>query len=108
MVTAVSPAGTTGTLDSESTGRVEGVVMYGIHRSFGENVVLRDVSLHIRPGEVYALLGENGAGKSTLMRILTGLLPRMPATSPSTACPSPTAGETASPWFTSTSCSYQV
>lgn len=75
MVTAVSPAGTTDTLDSESTGRVEGVVMYGIHRSFGENVVLRDVSLHIRPGEVYALLGENGAGKSTLMRILTGLLP---------------------------------
>lgn len=75
MVTAVSPAGVTGTPDSESPVPTEGVVMRGIHRSFGANVVLRDVSLRIRPGEVYALLGENGAGKSTLMRILTGLLP---------------------------------
>lgn len=52
-----------------------GVVMRNIRRAFGDNVVLRDVSLHVRPGEVHALLGENGAGKSTLMRILTGLLP---------------------------------
>ncbi|MBQ6595864.1 MAG: ABC transporter ATP-binding protein [Clostridia bacterium] len=32
-----------------------------------------DVSLDIRPGEVFALVGENGAGKSTLMNILYGL-----------------------------------
>ena len=32
-----------------------------------------DVSLEIRPGEVFALIGENGAGKSTLMNILYGI-----------------------------------
>ena len=32
-----------------------------------------DVSLDIRRGEVFALVGENGAGKTTLMNILYGI-----------------------------------
>ena len=32
-----------------------------------------DISLEIRKGEVFALVGENGAGKSTLMNLLYGI-----------------------------------
>lgn len=46
----------------------------GICKSFGSNQVLCGVNLHLRSGEVQALMGENGAGKSTLMNILTGIL----------------------------------
>lgn len=47
--------------------------MNRISKSYGDNQVLKDVSLRIKPGEIHALLGENGAGKSTLMNILFGM-----------------------------------
>src|SRR3954468_23530033 len=46
--------------------------MRGITKRFPGVLALQDVSLHLRPGEVLALMGENGAGKSTLMKILGG------------------------------------
>lgn len=49
------------------------IVMSGIAKAFGSNQVLRDVDIHIKGGEIHALMGENGAGKSTLMNILTGI-----------------------------------
>jgi simple sugar transport system ATP-binding protein len=41
-------------------------------KSFGPITALRDINLHLRKGEVLALLGDNGAGKSTLVKILCG------------------------------------
>jgi ABC-type sugar transport system ATPase subunit/ribose/xylose/arabinose/galactoside ABC-type transport system permease subunit len=45
----------------------------GVTKSFGPTVALRDCSLHLRAGEVHALMGENGSGKSTLVKILSGV-----------------------------------
>ncbi len=42
-------------------------------KSYGKKVVLDDVNLTVREGEIYGLVGRNGAGKSTLIRTLLGL-----------------------------------
>jgi len=47
-----------------------------VSRVFGAHDVLRDVSIEVREGEVFALQGSNGSGKTTLLEILaTVLLP---------------------------------
>ena len=41
---------------------------------FQEFMALKDVSLHVKPGEAWALIGTNGAGKSTLLKVISGIL----------------------------------
>ncbi len=45
-----------------------------VHRSFDGAEVLSGLTLSVRPGEIYALLGRNGAGKTTALKILLGFL----------------------------------
>jgi ABC-2 type transport system ATP-binding protein len=45
-----------------------------VSRSFGKNIVVRDLNLRVRRGSIYGLLGRNGAGKTTLLKMLAGLI----------------------------------
>lgn len=47
--------------------------MDSITKTFPGVKALEEVNLHVKRGEVHALLGENGAGKSTLMKCLIGM-----------------------------------
>ena len=45
-----------------------------VSASYGSRTILRSLDVHVRPGEVYALLGANGAGKSTTLSLFLGFL----------------------------------
>jgi polar amino acid transport system ATP-binding protein len=67
VTTAASalPAGTTDPV----------VRLEGVHKSFGDNEVLRGIDLEVRTGEVLTIIGPSGSGKSTLLRCVNLLEP---------------------------------
>ncbi|MEI7756459.1 MAG: ABC transporter ATP-binding protein [bacterium] len=48
------------------------VTLRGLNKSYGDRVVVNDVSLEIRAGEFFSLLGPSGCGKTTTLRMIGG------------------------------------
>ena len=46
----------------------------GLTKKYGDQYALKDVSLSIKKGEIYGLIGKNGAGKTTLIKIITQVI----------------------------------
>lgn len=67
---AERPPGKTEGPDPDDGIRLEGVTF---HYPGADAPALRDINLHVRPGEALALVGENGSGKTTLIKLLTRL-----------------------------------
>lgn len=51
------------------------ISIHNLNKFYGEQHVLRDISLSIDSGKVVAFIGPNGAGKSTTMKCVTGYIP---------------------------------
>jgi len=57
---------------SGSSSRPALLSIRNLAKSFGRNLVLRNISLEIAAGEFLAILGESGSGKTTLLRMIAG------------------------------------
>lgn len=73
-----SPPGTeheqSGTEGPEADAAQLAIDAQGISKSFGSTPVLQDLSLQVRKGEIFGLIGPSGSGKSTMVHILCGHL----------------------------------
>jgi len=51
------------------------VSLSNVSKRYGKLMVLENLNLQVRPGEIYGFLGRNGAGKSTAIRLMMGISP---------------------------------
>ena len=58
---------------SPFVGKTFGVTVSHLTKSFGPATVLRDISLEVKPGEIFCLMGPSGSGKSVLLKHIAGL-----------------------------------
>ncbi|MCD4819221.1 MAG: ATP-binding cassette domain-containing protein [Candidatus Cloacimonetes bacterium] len=49
------------------------IVIKSLNKSYGNKIVLKDINLSFKRGEIVGIVGENGAGKTTLFKCITGL-----------------------------------
>ena len=68
MATTIEPAAT----EKGPLGSAALLSLRSVAKHFGNNIVLRDITLEIGEGEFLTILGESGSGKTTLLRILAG------------------------------------
>ena len=50
------------------------IQLKNIHKKFKDKIALNNLSIKVKSGEIYGLLGANGAGKSTTLNLLLGFL----------------------------------
>lgn len=51
-----------------------GIVLHSVSKSLGDELIVNNLSLHVKDGELFVLLGSSGSGKSTILRLIAGLL----------------------------------
>ena len=45
-----------------------------VYKCFKDNVVLKDINLHLESGHIYGIVGHNGSGKTVLFKCICGFL----------------------------------
>ncbi|MBQ7058887.1 MAG: ABC transporter ATP-binding protein [Firmicutes bacterium] len=50
------------------------LIIEHLTKRYGQKTAVDDLSLHIRPGEIYGFIGHNGAGKTTTLKSIVGIL----------------------------------
>src|ERR1700729_776825 len=69
---ATPPTTAAAVMPTDATPKSALLSIRNVAKSFGKNVVLREISLDIAEGEFLTILGESGSGKTTLLRIIAG------------------------------------
>ena len=53
---------------------VAGIKIKNLVKKYGTFKAVNDISLDVKPGQIFGFLGPNGAGKTTTIKLLAGLL----------------------------------